>query len=439
MIHSVVAKFGGTSVQSATSIQKIKQIISMNTNINVVVVSAVSGITDLLMEFCKSSSSRQHTLAEKIKQTHLTLAKDLNLSLTDEIINYIDQLNPKINSNALTTRQIDEILSLGEDLSSFIIHAFLIAQGIKIKHINIRDYLITDTHFGKATPDIKEIRKRFASLPNDLCITQGFVGSTYTKQTTTLGRGGSDYSAALIAEAMSVDKLLIYTDVPGVFTMDPNVTTPTYPIKELTFQEMAEMANFGAKILHPATLEPCIRSHIPVQILSTFEPDQPGTHICMTAPKMPEPKIRAITMRGRQILVIVKSLQMLNAYGFLANIFNILAKYKISIDLITTSEVSIALTVDEKECKDVFHPSSKLMQELKPFADIAQEKDLTLLAVIGSGLTVSGVIQKTLSYIQPSIIRLICYGASNSSIGILVKEKDAVYLAKELHKKLIGE
>jgi aspartate kinase len=174
---------------------------------------------------------------------------------------------------------MDSILALGEDLSSLIIHSYLVSQGIKITWLNVRDYIITDDTFGKGVPDLNAILDRAKNLPNGLCITQGFIGSTVDGRTTTLGRGGSDYSAALLAEAIRSDELLIYTDVQGVYTQDPNLVSDAQLLPKLSFQKMAEMANFGAKVLHPATLGPCVRANIPIRVLSTFEPSKLGTYI----------------------------------------------------------------------------------------------------------------------------------------------------------------
>ena len=440
MERKVVAKFGGTSVKTAEAIRKLADIVKLNLDIKVIVVSAVGGATNLLVQLCHCENEQFNDLIEDITNIHIKLSHDLGLSIYNKIVKSINRLL-NIPSDYGDDEKMDYILSLGEELSSSIIYSFLKSQNINIDYVDIRDYLITDNHFGKANPDIKEIGKRFESFPKGLSITQGFIGSESNGKTTTLGRGGSDYSAALIAEAFKADELLIYTDVPGVYTMDPNVIKSAHLIDELSFQEMAEMANFGAKILHPATLEPCVRAKIYVRILSTFESDKKGTLINIKDTNTKNQHVRAITTRKNQVLVTIKSLKMLNAYGFLANIFSILSKHKISVDLITTSEVSVALTIDGTSLGshglNPFINNKILISELKEFADISIEEDLTLIAVIGSGLTVTGAIQKTLTIIESYMIRLVCYGASNSSIGILVNKNDANNMAQELHQHLL--
>lgn len=440
-MHNIIAKFGGTSVKTAAAIKQIAKIVKNESQLRVIVVSAVGGVTDLLVAFCHADAKGRSKLIKQITDIHLDLSKELKISATDEIRAKLTRLHGLDSSTKLTKAQIDHILSLGEDLSSLIVHGFLESSGIVINKVDARDYIVTDDHFCRAVPDIKAIEERVQFIPHGLCIMQGFIGSTKDGRTTTLGRGGSDYTAALIAEAIKAKEVLIYTDVPGVYTMDPNITASARVIEELSFQEMEEMASFGAKVLFPATLEPCMRAKINIRILSTFEPGKAGTYIRTIKTDKHVPKVRAVTMRRNQVLVTIKSLKMLNAYGFLANIFSVLAKYKISIDLITTSEVSVALTVDRagfgSHGLNPFVAETDLLHELKQFAEISIEEQLSLVAVIGSSLTIPGTVQDILGAIGSSTIRLICYGASKSNVGILVKEKEAITIAKKLHDELL--
>lgn len=435
----IVAKFGGTSVKTASSIRRVANIIKANNVLKIIVVSAAEGVTNLLVKLCHAPKDERAEIIAQLHSIHLNLAHELDLSIDAHIEKKIAILD---GADASNPEKMDIILALGEDLSSLILHSFLKQQGVSVTHVDIRNYLITDDHFGKAAPDLATIKTLAESWPDGLCITQGFIGSTKNCQTTTLGRGGSDYSAALMAEAINANELLIYTDVTGVYTMDPNIEPSAHLITELSFQEMAEIANFGAKILHPSTLEPCFRAKIPVRILSSFEPEKTGTSIGVFDKINLTPRIRAITMRKNQILVTIKSINMLNNYGFLASIFNILAKYRISVDLITTSEISIALTVDEASLNsheiNPFTHNQGLIDELSQIAEMTVENDLTLLAVIGSGLTVQGITQKTLHLLAAYTLRLICYGASASNIGILVPKEEAAQMARILHQELLG-
>ena len=439
MAFSTVAKFGGTSVKTANAIRQIGDILDSNNSIKIIVVSAVGGVTNLLVDFCKVPKLMRVALSQKILDIHLDLAAQLNLAFANQIEEAMLRLNAVADFS--TPEKIDFVLSLGEDLSSLIVHAYLASQGLDVVHTDIRQFIITDDHFGKACVDLLATKRLMEQFPQKVCVTQGFVGCTSDGRTTTLGRGGSDYSAALLAECLDANELLIYTDVPGVYTMDPRTVPSAHLIPELSFQEMAEMANFGAKILHPATLEPCVRAGIPVRILSTFEPKKPGTIVRVTQHQNNTPTIRAITMRQGQVLVTIKSSKMLHAYGFLSTIFNILARHKIIVDLITTSEVSVALTIDSfsvgSHAANPFITNQALLDELIEFAEVTIEEDLTLLAIVGTGLTVPGIIQKTLGVIEPYTIRLVCFGASNSSISILVHKDDAKAMVNILHEQLL--
>ncbi|AEI88796.1 MAG: Aspartate kinase [Candidatus Midichloria mitochondrii] len=374
MVRKIVVKFWGTSVKTPEAIRQVAKILRANPEIKIVVVSAVGGVTNSLVNLINADQAQRPILIQELLNIHLKIAQELNLSIDDKIKKEVARLDQLLNTDIIDKEKIDNILSLGEDLSSLLVYSFLNLQGIKIDLIDIRNYLITDDHFGKAAPEIGIIKERMQNLSTNICITQGFIGSTLDGKTTTLGRGGCDYSAALIAEAIGADELLIYTDVPGVYTMGPNTTDEAQLIDELNFQEIAEMANFGAKVLHPATIEPCVRSRTGVRILSTFEPERNSTLINIKDNKSLASRISAITMRSGQVLVTITSLKMLNAYGFLANIFSILTKYKISIDLIITSEVKVALTIDNistgSHARNPFIYNQDLLNELKQFAEV---------------------------------------------------------------------
>ena len=444
MVKNIVAKFGGTSVKTPAAIEQVARIVEENPRIRVVILSAVGGITNLLRALCRAQPQKRKPLVDNILHTHLNLVKELEIPLETEIKTMCNsRLSTLPTDTTLSRVQIDEVLALGEDMSSMIVHAFLQKrQKIPITRVDARDFVVTDDEFGKANPNLAATKERMHKLPRERCVMQGFIGATHDKKTTTLGRDSSDYSAALVAEALHVGELLIYTDVPGVFTADPRIVTNARTITAMSFQEMAEMANFGAKILHPTALEPCMRMQIPVRILSTFETHCAGTYIRKKEVNIKSSHVRAITMRKGQTLVKIKSMRMLNSYGFLAHVFNILAQHKISVDLITTSEVSVALTIDNAHSSiNEEHPFEKpqLMKELEQVAEIVVENKLTLLAIVGHGLTIPGMVQKIFGTIKDNKIRLACYGASSSSIGILVPEGEEIQVINVLHQGLLAE
>ncbi len=289
----------------------------------------------------------------------------------------------------------------------------------------------TNDRFGRAEPDVAALAELAAlqllpRLNEGLVITQGFIGSENKGRTTTLGRGGSDYTAALLAEALHASRVDIWTDVPGIYTTDPRVVSAAKRIDEIAFAEAAEMATFGAKVLHPATLLPAVRSDIPVFVGSSKDPRAGGTLVCNKTEN--PPLFRALALRRNQTLLTLHSLNMLHSRGFLAEVFGILARHNISVDLITTSEVSVALTLDttgSTSTGDTLLTQSLLM-ELSALCRVEVEEGLALVALIGNDLSKAcGVGKEVFGVLEPFNIRMICYGASSHNLCFLVPGEDA--------------
>lgn len=446
---SIVAKFGGTSVCDAEAMKALARIIRNDPdNKRLVVVSAISGMTNILVNSCSNTKPIERQIYSEIIEKHIKIALDLGQT-REGAIAYLSSLIEELkalSAQGLNKPSLQERwLALGEMFSSMLVVLALSKIGIEAVWFDIRRVLITNDHFGKAAPDFEETKRRAQEqliplLKKHVVVTQGFIGSTINGKTTTLGRGGSDYSAAILAGAINAECCYIYTDVAGVYTMDPNVVKAAKRIPEMSFAEMAEFANFGSKVLYPASIQPCLRSNIPLYIASTFDPDAGGTMIFPQI-KVTTPVIRAIALRKKQILITIRSPEMLNIYGFLANVFQILARYKISIDLISTSEVRIALTVDGTNLGSLgVNPftNPQLLKELQELADITIEEGYTLATLIGSNIGAeAGLIQRVFSIVHNYPIRLICYGASSSNICFLVSDKDALEVVQKLHTELI--
>ncbi|OAI50123.1 hypothetical protein AYO37_00430 [Opitutia bacterium SCGC AG-212-L18] len=445
---SIVAKFGGSSVRNAEAMNALAGIIADDPgNKRLVVVSAISGMTNALVSHCHSKAMDDKMRTEIIEK-HITIAMDLGQTRLEAE----DYLRPLISEfNALAARELQEAalqeewLSLGERFSSMLVVLALRKANLEAICFDVRRVLITNDHFGKAVPDFNETKSRVSSelmplLKDEIVVTQGFIGATIEGQTTTLGRGGSDYSAAILAYAIEAQCCHIYTDVAGVYTMDPNIVKTARRIPEMSFAEMAEFANFGSKVLHPATILPCLQSNIPIYIASTFNPEAGGTMI-LPQIETPESLVRAIALRKKQILITIRSFNMLNVYGFLAHVFEILARYKVSIDVISTSEVSVALTVDGTNLGSLgVNPfnNPELLKELQPIADITIEEGFTLVTLIGTNIGKEpGMIQRILSTINDYGLRLICHGASSSNVCFLVADDDAFDVVHKLHDNLI--
>mgnify|MGYP000642769913 CR=1 FL=1 len=336
----------------------------------------------------------------------------------------------------------DEMLSFGERIASLLLTACFVNSGASAREFDVRQVMKTNSLYGKAVVDIQTLKlqckDRLVSLTEKgVIVTQGFIGQDGLGHTTTLGRGGSDYSAALLAEALEASDLSIWTDVVGIFTTDPRITDQARAIKEISFGEAAEMATFGAKILHPATLIPAMRQNIPVFVGSSKEPEKGGTKIQQEVES--NPTYRSISLRREQTLVTVKSPAMLHANGFLAKVFTILAKHDLSVDLITTSEISVALTFDNPTGTTQALITSAVVEELEQMCEVSVEHGLSLVAVIGNGLhAAKGIGRSVFDKINNFNIRMICHGASANNLCFLVPENDANTVVEQLHNTLFA-
>ena len=443
-----VAKFGGTSVADYQAMLRCAHIIKNDSNNRLVVVSASAGVTNYLVRLSQENISvaEQAEIIEKIQAIQLNitqhLSKDVEQALNTEIANLLEQLSTYAlkQSQHHSVKQTDAILALGEQLSSRIFAQVLQSISVNGTYFNVQQVMKTNSLYGKAVVDIEQLSLScdeflVPKLSTQVLVTQGFIGQDGLGETTTLGRGGSDYSAALLAEALNAKNLAIWTDVVGIFTTDPRITEQARAIKEISFGEAAEMATFGAKILHPATLIPAMRQNIPVFVGSSKEPEKGGTHIKQKVES--NPTYRSIALRREQTLVTVKSPAMLHASGFLAQVFGILAKHELSIDLITTSEISVALTFDNPSGSTQALLTTTVVQELEQLCEVTVEHGLSLVAVIGNGLNCAkGIGQTIFQTINDINIRLICHGASANNLCFLVNEQDANNVVEKLHRKL---
>lgn len=445
-----ISKFGGTSVADYESMFKSATIITNNPNAKVVVLSASAGITNLLIAL---SEGREKTIREqhiaKIKSiqdgilTHLKQPEKIKEEINQLIlsISYLSEAASLATSSALT----DELVSHGEMMSSLLFTEILKELSIDAVWCDARKFIRTDDQFGGAVPLIDEIQQlacaHLKSLPKDqIIVTQGFIGSEATGKTTTLGRGGSDYTAAILGEALNATKINIWTDVAGIYTTDPRIVPNAKKIDEISFSEAAEMATFGAKVLHPATMIPAIRCNIPVFVGSSKAPEQGGTTVFNAkCSEEEQPVFRALALRKKQTLLTLHSLNMLHAQGFLANVFTILAKHNISVDLVTTSEVSIAITIDTAGTKTDGKSllTQSLLNELSTYCSVHIQEDLVLVAIIGNSLTTSKNMAKTVFEELDNInIHLVSFGASTHNLCFLVKENDANDTIRRLHQHL---
>ncbi len=446
-----VAKFGGTSMADANAIRRSASI-AIERNADLVVVSATAGTTNTLIEISRLAVSGQWPNAKShldaMRERHEHVASELNCpnDTREELRQLLIEADTIAHGIFLlrecSPRAYDRLLSIGERMSSLLCAAALreIAGARPVENVDVRRVLRTDDQFGKAMPLTDEIPKLSASifphLGQTIYVTQGFVGGTESGETTTLGRGGSDFSATLLGAAIGASVVEIWTDVAGIATTDPRLCPDARPIAEMTFQEAAELAAFGAKVLHPTTLAPAIRAGIEVFVGSSFEPEQPGTWI--RTKTVDSPLVRAMTLKKDQSLLTLTTPRMSHVHGFLYSIFKIFNDHKISVDSITTSEISVALTVD-----DATLLNKSLFTELNRFAELRVEEHLTLVSLIGNNINhtpgLGRMIFDTLAPDHESSInvRMICLGASKHNFCFLVNENEAPEAVRRLHRTFI--
>lgn len=442
-----VAKFGGTSVANFEAMSRCATIIENNPNTRLVVSSACSGVTNLLVELANGVQDQTHRteLLQNLANIHDAILTQLEDSTKTaaEVYGILDTVTSLAEAASIqaSAKLTDHLVACGELMSTHILTQLMCERGIQAVRFDIRDVLRTDDNFGRAEPNIEAISTLAQDKLVPLCqqsvvVTQGFIGSDEAGNTTTLGRGGSDYSAALIAESVKAAGLEIWTDVPGIYTTDPRIAPKASPIPEISFSEASEMANFGAKILHPSTLVPALRHDIPVFVGSSKEPEKGGTWIRHQVES--SPLFRALALRCNQTMVTLHSANMFHAYGFLAKVFEILAKHKISVDLITTSEISVSLTLDQTDTSGgAPQLPQAVREELEELCKVEVEHDLCLVALIGNNMSESkGYAKQVFGTLEDFNLRMICYGASPHNLCFLLHESVSKQAIQKLHTEL---
>ncbi|MGZ0722684.1 lysine-sensitive aspartokinase 3 [Kluyvera cryocrescens] len=447
MTALVVAKFGGTSVADFDAMNRSADVVLSYASVRVVVLSASAGVTNLLVALAEGleASERQAKL-DAIRAIQYAVLERLSnpAVIRDEIERLLENLAALAETAAseTSTALTDDLVSHGELMSTLLFVEILRERRVQAQWFDVRKVMRTSDRFGRAEPDVAALSELATQLlaprlSEGLIITQGFIGSESKGRTTTLGRGGSDYTAALLGEALHATRVDIWTDVPGIYTTDPRVVPAAKRIDEIAFEEAAELATFGAKVLHPATLLPAVRSDIPVFVGSSKDPKAGGTLVCNETAN--PPLFRALALRRKQTLLTLHSLNMLHSRGFLAEVFGILARHNISVDLITTSEVSVALTLDttgSTSTGDTLLTQSLLM-ELSALCRVEVEENLALVALIGNDLSKAcGVGKEVFGVLEPFNIRMICYGASSHNLCFLVPGAEAEQVVQKLHHNL---
>ncbi|OWF71744.1 lysine-sensitive aspartokinase 3 [Yersinia frederiksenii] len=442
-----MAKFGGTSVADFDAMNRSADVVLSNPDVRLVILSASAGITNLLVALadgCEPEQREQHLDDIHRIQDAILVKLGNPVVIREEIERMLENIAMLSEAASLATSAAltDELVSHGELMSTLLFVELLRQRQVAVEWFDVRKIMRTNDRFGRAEPDTVALAELAQAqlaprIEHAIIVTQGFIGSESKGRTTTLGRGGSDYTAALLGEALNVSRIDIWTDVPGIYTTDPRVVPAAKRIDKIAFEEAAEMATFGAKVLHPATLLPAVRSDIPVFVGSSKDPAAGGTLVCNKTEN--PPLFRALALRRKQTLLTLHSLNMLHARGFLAEVFNILARHNISVDLITTSEVSVALTLDTTGSTSIGDSllTTSLLTELSSLCRVEVEEDLALVAIIGNDLSQScGVGKEVFGVLDPFNIRMICYGASSHNLCFLIPGSDAEKVVQTLHHNL---
>jgi aspartate kinase len=449
----IVMKFGGTSVQDAEAIDRVAAIVRERLNEKpVVVVSALAKITDQLLAMASAAGAGERNraleLSRAARERHYNTAVDLLGTHAFEQIapeleadfNSLDELlRGVVAVSELTPRTTDTIAGFGERISSKIAAAAFSQRGIEAAHVDSRDCIVTDNTFGKAVPQFEETNARLAQTVRPLLergrvpVMGGFIGATREGISTTLGRGGSDFSAVIVGAGLGATRIEIWTDVDGMMTTDPNLCPEARRIKNISFEEAAELAYFGAKVLHPATLLPAIQKNIPVLILNSRNPRCEGTRITATAPKSRN-SFKAIAAKKRITVVDVVATRMLMAHGFLKSIFEVFANHRCPVDMVSTSEVSVSVTVDSNES------IAAIAADLGKLADVKYEGRKAIVCLVGENIrNTPGIAAKVFGAIPDVNIQMISQGASEINISFVIDEPDVPKVVSRLHQVFFSE
>ena len=436
-------KFGGTSLANGERIKNIVEIIKTRIEKKpVIVVSAIAGVTDLLLNTAKESAEGKNPnrKVEEIINIHKNIIKELDLKeefLLNDFVKMYDIFNGIYLLKENSPRTLDIVASFGEILSSKIVAEYLNSIKIPAKqYAGWEAGLLTNNNFTNAeilpeTYDkIKSYLKNFDKIP----IIAGFIAKNKNGEITTLGRGGSDYTASIIGAGLNVNEIEIWTDVDGIKTADPRIVENAKQWDKITFEEVSEMAYFGAKVLHPKTIHPAMNKQIPVRVLNTYNINNKGTLI--TKESHEYCPVRAISLKNNIVIIKISSIKMLYAYGFLAKIFEIFNRYRVSVDLVTTSEISVSVTLDEPNgnSKNV----DSVILELKEIAKTEILDKMSIICITGKDIQHNPeILERIFSLLKKNNINieLISQGASSISISIVVKQEDSNKAIKELHKE----
>ena len=447
----IVMKFGGTSLESAAAIERVAGIVKARLErAPVVIVSAMGKTTNKLLAI--ASAAIDGDRQEYIRQIHdlrdfhsrearIVVPLEHRAALDRLLDEHFQELTELVKGLAvlgeLTPRSIDAISSYGERLSSRIVSLAFEHFGMRSEHVDSRQFIVTDTRHTQAAPNYAATYARLERLHGvangRVLVMGGFIGSTEDGVTTTLGRGGSDFTAAIVGAGIGANEIQIWTDVDGMLTADPTILPGGHRVKTISFAEAAELAYFGAKVLHPATLVPAMEKNIPVMILNSRRPQVPGTRIVAETVAC-DNVVKSIACKRKIAILNIHSTRMLMAHGFLRRIFEVFDRFETAVDMVATSEVSVSLTIDNLQHLD------GIVSELQHFAQVESERDQAIICLVGDNIRYTpGVAKRVFGVLDGINIRMISQGASLLNMSFVVADKDIRRTVGALHEEFFAE
>ncbi len=447
----IVAKFGGTSVADAAAICRLIAIVrSRARDQPVIVLSALAGITDGLLALVPlvpaGHADALDAAIGALVDRHAATARDLPGAeaampvIADDAGALRRELGTAL-GRMLRASEVDALAGRGELWSSRLIAAALEGAGLAATWVDIRPIMVTDDRFGRASPSMPAFTARARECLGPLVeagrvpVTQGFIGATADGIPTTLGRGGSDFTAALLGAVLEVTRVEIWTDVNGLMTADPRIVPSARTLRAASYEEAAELATFGAKVLHPATAQPLVRAGIPIVVLNSTRPDDPGTTIEPSAEleRLGDSPVRSISWKRGITVVNVRAPRMLGTFGFLRAMFEVFERHEVVVDVLASSEVSVSLTVEDRTRLDA------VVRDLNELGEAWVEDHRAIVAVVGIGIrTTPGLAARLFRAVQPANVEVISQGASAINMTFVVREQDGPDVVRRLHREFFG-
>jgi aspartate kinase len=444
----VVMKFGGTSVRDAEAVRRVAAVVGREKRRRLVVVSALSGVTDALLSLARlvesGDAAKAQEAVQELKRRHEDMAvlagrAERRASLLAALDRLFDELKAIVHALAVvgevSARSRDTIVAFGERASARIVADALADAGVDARWVDAREVLVTDARHEAAQPDGEATDERLRTRVRPLLdeglvpVLGGFIGATADGHTTTLGRGGSDYSAALFGAGLGAAEIQIWTDVDGMLTADPRVVAGPRVVPHLSFDEASELAYFGAKVLHPSTILPAVRRDIPVRILNSQRPEVPGT-LVTRAPAPGATGPAAIACKRGLVRIDITSTRMLMAFGFLRRVFEVFERTRTPVDVVTTSEVSVSVTIDDRRALD------SIVSELAGFADVGCDEGVAIVCAVGEALRSDPALAaRVLGALEGLPLLMVSQGGCRKNITVVVRDADVAAAMQRLHRR----